>query len=99
MKLPLWLVGLFNKAIAGFKALFSMAFPAARMIIMGALKDIALEAVKEMRDTENLTNEEKRKGAFNRIEAYAKAEGIEARAALINTLVEMAYLAIIKDEE
>jgi hypothetical protein len=93
MRIFEWFKSFFSKAISAFKQLFDAAFPVARQIILGTLKDVALEAVGKL-NSENLTNDEKREAAFKEIEAYAKDKGLNARDSLINALIEMTVLAL-----
>lgn len=93
-----WIKGLFNKAISSFKSLFNQAFPVARQIILGYLSKVALNSVTRLNST-TLTNEEKRKEAFKEIKAYAITEGLEARDALINALIEISVLALKENGE
>ena len=86
-----WIKSLFNKAVKVFKSLIDEAFPIAVQIVIAALKDIAVEAVTAMAETD-LSNEEKRSGAFTMIKDYAFNSGIEAKDSLISALTEIAYL-------
>lgn len=81
---------LFSTLIAKFKSFIEEALPIAKQIIIAQLQDIALKAVSEL-SLENLTDEEKRKAAFNTIKEYAIAHTIEAKDSLINTIIELAY--------
>ena len=84
-----WIKAFFKGFINAFKAFIKAALPLAKQIIIAQLKDIASQAVEELQNTD-LTNEEKRKEAFNRIKSYAIATGIEAKSSLINTIIELA---------
>lgn len=92
LKLPLWLLSLFNKALAAFKSFFNAVFPIATQIVVGALKDVALQSVLRLRDADTMTNEQKREAAFKEIKEYAQLKGLDARDALINLVIEMAVL-------
>lgn len=72
-------IGLFIKEV--FKAEVAKA--------VELLKDVAVMAVSELA-TSSLSNEEKRKAAFDRIKQYAIAEGIQAKDSMINLALEMA---------
>lgn len=88
-----WLSGMWNNLVKAFKEFIAIALPIAKQIIIGALKDIALEVIEELSDM-NLSNEAKRKEAFVRIKDYAIKEGIEAKDSVINLVIEMAVQAI-----
>lgn len=91
-----WIKNMFNKFIKACKDLLNLAFPLARQVIIGQLKDIALNAVKEL-STADLNNEEKRKEAFKRIKDYALNNAIPARDSLINALIELTVLSFKKE--
>lgn len=93
MKLFTWFKSFFNGAVAKFKDLFDAAFPIAKQIVVGALTDIALNAVTRL-DSTTLSNEEKRKEAFNQIKTYATQKGIETKDHLISLALEMAVSAL-----
>lgn len=93
MKLFDWFKNLFNDAISKFKELFAAAFPVAKQIVVGALTEIAMNAVTRL-DATTLSNEEKRKEAFNQIKTYATQKGIEAKDHLISLALEMAVSAL-----
>ncbi len=99
MKIPTWLLSLFNKALAAFKGLFNAAFPVAKQIIIGQLRQIAEQAVQEFGNIETLTNAERREAAFKRIEEYSKLKGIETRDHLIYLAIEMAVSALKERNE
>lgn len=84
-----FIAGVFNKFVGIFKAFLAEALPIAKQIIIGSLKDIAINAVTKAQATD-LNNEQKRNQAFNEIKTYAIANGIEARDSLLNTLLELA---------
>lgn len=84
-----WLSNFFNKALKAFKSFVKIAFPIAKQIIIGLLKDIALSIVEELSHS-NLSNDEKRKEAFIRIKSKAELKGIEVTSSLINMAIEMA---------
>ena len=93
MKLITWIKSFFNEAVAKFKDLFEAAFPIAKQIIIGALMDVALNAVTRL-DATTLSNEDKRKEAFNQIKTYATQKGIETKDHLISLALEMAVSAL-----
>ena len=89
MKIPSWIVGLFNKFVRVFKSFLAIALPVGKQVIIAALKDIAIAAVSKLENTD-LSNEEKRNQAFKDIGAEAKAKGIVAGSNLINLIIELA---------
>ena len=91
-----WLVNLFNKIIAAFKSFIQAVFPTASQLIIGKLKDFAVKIVSEL-SLSDLTNEEKREAAFDKIKAEAISQGLEVRDSLINLLIEMA-VAYLKNQ-
>lgn len=92
MGLGTWIKNLFNKVIRVFKAFLDEALPLATQYVMGQLQDIAMMAVKEM-DASTLSNEEKRKKAFESIKEYAIKNAIGgAKDSIINALIELALL-------
>lgn len=84
-----FITGLFNKFVQAFKDLLTAAFPIAKQIVMGQLSEFAQEAVKEL-SVQTITNEEKRKLAFEKVKFYAEENAIDARDSLINVLIELA---------
>lgn len=81
-----WLKSLWQGVFGQF---LREVFTEAKVKVVVALKDIAIEAVTELATT-NITNEAKRKQAFDKIKAYAKEKGIEAGESLVNLVLEMA---------
>jgi len=62
-------------------------------LILAALKDVAMNAVTKLAQTD-LSNEEKRKQAFQEIKDYALSEGIQARDSLIFLIIEMCITSL-----
>ena len=87
------IVAFFNKFVQAFRDLVTAAFPIAKQIIMGKLSEFASNAIKEL-DVVALTNEEKRKKAFDSIKQYAIKNGIETKDSLINALIELSVLRL-----
>jgi len=92
-----WIAGLFSKFIKAFKSFIDIAFPVVSQIIIGKLKDVALQIVTELAATD-LSNEDKRNEAFKRIGEYATAQGLSVKDSLINVIIELAVQAF-KNEE
>jgi len=80
---------MFNKFIKIFKKFIKDAFDVTSKIVIGKYKEFAIEVVKDL-SLQVLTNEEKRKKAFESIKEKAKKEGEELKESLINTLIELA---------
>jgi len=97
-KVKLFFVGLFNKAIRAFKQFLSKVFTVSSQIVIGELKDFALEVVKEL-DVKRLSNEKKRQEAFERIKAEAVKRGLKVRDSLIYTLIELAVQWLKNESE
>jgi len=93
MNLIQWFKNLFSKAIRAFKGLINAAIPLLRQIIIGQLAEFARDTVTELSVT-NLSNEEKRKQAFQRIKQFSITHGIVARDSIINVIIELAVLTI-----
>ena len=89
----MWIIdqfkALFNKFISICKEFIAAALPLAKQILVGQLSDFANKAVSEL-NVATITNEERRKQAFDKIKAYAIENGITARDSLINLLIELA---------
>jgi hypothetical protein len=85
-----WLKNLFNSLLRVFKQFIAIAIPTAQQILAAEFKDIAVAIVTELATTD-LTNEEKRKQAFERIKAKIVESGKEASDSFVNWLVETAY--------
>jgi len=65
--------------------------------ILPVLIDLAKDAVMKVKeDPASITDEEKRKKAFEQIAKEAQAKGIQAGANLINLAIEMAVAATKK---
>lgn len=88
-KVKEFFVRLFNKAIRLFRDFIRKAFTVSSQIVIGELKDFALEVVKEL-DAKRLSNEKKRQEAFERIKEEALRRGLKVRDSLIYTLIELA---------
>lgn len=64
-------------------------FTEARQKAIDVLKDIAIETVTELSKTD-LTSEEKRKSAINKIKVYAMSKALDVKDSTIALIVEMA---------
>ncbi len=83
-----WIKSLFQKAVKAFKSLLKEAFSISKQIILGQLAEFGEKVVAELQEG-NLSGEEKRQEAFNRLKAKAEELGLETRASLINALIEI----------
>lgn len=86
----------FSAVLRSFWGVLKVVFAGATELILAQLKDVAIQTVSELESTD-LTNEQKRQEAFNRIVIYAKNKGIDAKASLINLIIEIA-LQFIKSK-
>ncbi len=83
-----------NPMVVKFEQFMEQVFAAEKPVIVGALKDIAVEAVTSVGSLSNLTNAEKRAQAFTQIAAQAKQQGIQVGESMINLILEMAVQSI-----
>jgi len=79
----------FSAVLRNFRNMLKVIFSGATEVILAQLKDIALQAVTELENTD-LTNDNKRKEAFKRIGDYAKGKKITVTSSLINLAIELA---------
>ncbi len=84
-----WIKGLFIKFLRIFGMFAKEVFDEATKIVIAQLKDFANEVVKEL-SVENITNEDKRKEAYLKIQSYALNKGIAVKDSLVNLVIEMA---------
>jgi len=92
----LWLEKLWNTMLRVFKAFIDAAIPAITQIIIAELKDYAINVVGTLENTD-LSNDEKRKEAFNQIKQEAINRGKDISDSLVNFLLELA-LQYIKNK-
>lgn len=83
-----------NPMVIKFEQFVEQVFVAEKPVIVGALKDIAVQAVTSVGSISTLTNAEKRAQAFAQIAAQAKQEGIQVGESMINLVLEMAVQSI-----
>ena len=83
-----------NPMVIKFEQFVEQVFVAEKPVIMGALKDVAVQAVMSVDSISTLTNAEKRAQAFAQIAAHAKQEGIQVGESMINLAIEMALQAV-----
>jgi hypothetical protein len=84
-----WIKGVFNKLVKAFKAFIEAAIPTVTQAIVAELKDYAIDIVTRLA-TMNLSNEQKRKEAFNAIKQESIARGKTLSSSLINLIIELA---------
>lgn len=84
-----WLLKLFNKFWKAFKTFIAEALPILSQIIIGKLKDFAYQTIEELSHSD-LTNEEKRKKAFDKIRDKAVEMRIDIADSLVYTIIELA---------
>ena len=90
-----WLKRFFSPLIKAFWALLKAIFRAGTEVLMASLKNLAVEVVKEIAaDHTLITNEDKRRKAFNRLKDKAIEEGLDAKDHLINLSIELALAAV-----
>lgn len=90
-----WFKNLFNKFLKAFADFAKAVFTESKKIIIGQLKDLALQVVGELEKTD-LLDEEKRNEAFKKLQDYAAQQGINVSHSLIYLIIEMA-LQQLKD--
>jgi hypothetical protein len=69
--------------------MFRIFLNALLSLILGSLKKVVLEIIAKL-SYENITDEEKRKAAFEQIKQAAVAEGRILKDSLINLVIELA---------
>jgi len=72
-----------------FKSFIDVALPIVAQVLIAELKDFAINTVGTLQST-NLSNEEKRRQAFEEIKAEAINRGKNLSDSLINVLIELA---------
>lgn len=89
MKILDFFKGLFFKITNTLGGFFKQVFTSATQLFLAQVKDIAINAVSELEGVD-MSNEDKRKEAFNKISAYALSKGLSLKANLINLAISMA---------
>ncbi len=90
------LANIFNKFVYIFKRFIAIAIPAAKAIIIAQLKEFAIVMVSKL-EVSDLSNEERRKVAFNNIRIEALAKGIKIKDSLVSLIIEIS-LQYIKEK-
>jgi hypothetical protein len=83
-----WLGDIFKKGALIFMDLIKSAFPIAKQVIMSQLSSFGSQVIAELA-AGNLSSEEKRAEAFNRIKARAGEVSIVITDSLVNALIEI----------
>ena len=86
-----WIKGLFDMLLRHLKSFLRNV---SKVLIKNGAKyilQVARETVEELAKTD-LTNEQKRKEAFEEIKSFTKTKGLQIRDSVINTVIELAYL-------
>jgi len=84
-----WLKRLWSRMLRIFKSFIDVALPIVAQVLIAELKDFAINTVGTLQST-NLSNEEKRRQAFEEIKAEAINRGKNLSDSLINVLIELA---------
>lgn len=85
----------FSSLLRNFWNVIKEIFSGAIEIALASLIEIAKEVVSDI-SLSTLTNEEKRKEAFDRVREYALSKGLDARESIINLAIELAVQALKK---
>ena len=85
-----WIINLFGGIARLFRSIIQAVFVPALKVFIAEFWKFACFTVKELADTD-LSNDEKRKEAFTRIEAKVKDVGTYYKANWINILIHMAW--------
>ena len=85
-----WIKSFFNKTARVFVDLIKEAFPLAKQVIMGQLSAFGAQVIAELA-AGNLSGEEKRAEAFNRMKTKAGEIRVVITNSMINALIEILY--------
>jgi len=88
-----WLKSLLSKFLSIFKSFVDEAVDAVGKAFIAEFKDFAVKAVADL-STSDLSSDEKRKAAFNKIKAEAIAKGKTVADSTVNLLIELAVSKI-----
>lgn len=88
-----WVKKFFDKSVSLFKSFLKEVFTQSTTIVLASIQTAALDIVNELVKTD-LSNEEKREEAFDRIKLYIKDEGLNVKDSLINLAIELALTKI-----
>ena len=91
-----WIKIFFSKFLKIFKVFVADAFSIASKIIIAEFKDVAISVVKDL-TIKDLTNEEKRKQAFDALKRAMLDKGKSVGDSLIYALIELA-LQYVKEQ-
>ena len=90
MSIFTWIASFFKKGAELFMDLIKAAFPIAKQVIMSQLSSFGSQIISELA-AGNLSNDEKRTDAFNRIKGRAGEISLIISDSLINALIEILY--------
>jgi uncharacterized alkaline shock family protein YloU len=88
--MPLWIKAIFSALWKSFKEFMKQVFTQSLEIALAALKDIAIQAVKEVDNFTTFTDQQKREMAFDKIKKYAVEKGLSVKDSIINLAIELA---------
>ena len=88
-----WIKSLFSKALRIARALIKAVFTAGFEILLAKLQDIATQSITTLA-TSNLSNDEKRKAAFEDIKKAAIERAISINDREISLIIETVYNAL-----
>ena len=81
---------MFSSLLRKFWSFLKVIFRGAVELVLAQLREMAIEIVKDIaKNPSILTNEEKRKAAFERLKNDALDRGIAAKDSLINLAIEL----------
>ncbi len=85
-----WIRDLFLKVIRAVKPILLAVFTSAFQILLARLQNIATESITKLATTD-MSNEEKRKQAFQDIKSYAISKALSVNDRDINLIIETIY--------
>ena len=86
----------FSKALRKFWGIIRKIFNGALEVFLAEFMDFALETVRDLANTD-LSNDDKRKNAFNEIKNKAIMRGVEWKDSYVNLLLEICVAKIKKE--
>jgi len=88
-----WIINLFGGIARLFRSIIQAVFVPALKVFIAEFWNVACRVVEELAKTD-MSNEDKRKEAFGRIEKEVKAKYIQYKTNWINILIELAWAYI-----
>lgn len=80
---------MFSSLLRKFSSIIREVFPTVKRVVIAECYDVAMKVVEEL-NASNLSNDAKRKEAFQRIKDEVFASGKEVKDSIINILIEFA---------